>query len=48
MGKYGQDNDGDASQWWLLHLIPALRRQRQEDHCEINVILAYRVSSRIG
>jgi hypothetical protein len=30
---------------WFMHLIPALRRQRQVDLCDFRVILVYRVSS---
>ena len=32
--------------WWHTPLIPALRRQRQVDLCEIEVSLVYRASSR--
>ena len=31
---------------WYTHLILALRRQRQEDLCEFEDCLVYRVSSR--
>ena len=30
-----------------MPLIPALRRQRQEDLCELEISLVYRVSSRM-
>jgi hypothetical protein len=36
-----------AEQWWCMPLIPALRRQRQEDLCELEISLVYRVSSRM-
>ena len=32
--------------WWRTPLIPALGRQRQEDLCEFEASLVYRVSSR--
>ena len=32
--------------WWHTLLIPALRRQRQEDLCESEASLVYRVSFR--
>jgi hypothetical protein len=32
--------------WWHTPLIPALRRHRQVDLCELEVSLVYRVSSR--
>jgi len=35
-------------QWWYAPLIPALRRQRQADHCEFEASLVYRMSSRIA
>ena len=37
-----------AEQWWHMPLVPALRRQRQrqEDLCEFEVNVIYRVSSR--
>jgi hypothetical protein len=35
-----------ASQWWHMPLILALGRQRQEDLCEFEEILVYRLSSR--
>jgi hypothetical protein len=31
--------------WWRTPLIPALRKQRQEDLCEFEASLVYRVSS---
>lgn len=33
-----------ARQWWRMHLIPALGRQRQEDIYEFQVSLAYILS----
>jgi hypothetical protein len=33
---------------WLMPLISALRRQRQEDICEFKVSLVYIVSSRLA
>jgi len=35
-------------QWWSTPLIPALKRQREADVCEIKDSLVYRVSSRVG
>ena len=35
---------GRVKQWWLSPLIPALRRQRQQDHCEFEASMVYRVS----
>jgi hypothetical protein len=40
-----QQNSVHAGQWWCTPLIPALGRQRQEDH-EFEASLVYRVSSR--
>ena len=37
---------GLAGQWWRMHLIPALGRQRQVDLSEFEASLVYRVSSR--
>jgi hypothetical protein len=30
--------------WWITHLIPALRRQRQVDLCEFKVSLIFKSS----
>lgn len=35
-----------AGQWWHTPSIPALWRQRQEELCELETSLVYRVSSR--
>jgi hypothetical protein len=32
--------------WWCVPLIPAFRRQRQVDLCELEASLVYKVSSR--
>jgi hypothetical protein len=32
--------------WWCTSLIPGLRRQRQEDLCELEAIMVYRMSPR--
>jgi hypothetical protein len=34
--------------WWRALLIPALGKQRQEDLCEFEASLVYRVSSTIA
>ena len=39
-------NGLSAGSWWSILLIPALRRQRQEDLCDFKASLVYRVSSR--
>ena len=35
-----------ASQWWCMHLIPALGKQRQANLYEFKTSLVYRVCSR--
>lgn len=37
-----------AGQWWHIPLIPAIRRQRHTDICELKTSLFYRVSSSQG
>ena len=37
---------GSAGRWWRTPLIPALGKQRQEDLCEFEDSLVYRVSFR--
>ena len=32
--------------WWPMPLIPALARQRQADHLELETYLVYKASSR--
>jgi hypothetical protein len=33
--------------WWLIPLIPALKRQRQADLCEPEASLVYKLSSKL-
>ena len=33
---------------WCIPLVPALRRQRQADLCEVEASLVYRASARTG
>ena len=39
-------NQNQTAGWWFMLLIPALGRQRQEDLCQFEANLVYKVSSR--
>ena len=41
-----QKTNTSGAWWWHTPLVPALRRQRQENLCEFEASLAYKASSR--